>query len=325
MQIARRVVARLLNPATPAGLGPRAEVGARVAFGLVGGIFLREAEARQFPAIILTSGYLAAQLGVTQRQAVRRLKTLREIGWVATTTPARGGAARYRLPRLGHDEGLVALHYGDTIDAIVSSAPDQLGDAILTALNPAWHYGLGAAAWLALVAHRAGLGSLGLSRKLTARARAAIQTNLPGAWDGDAAIAAELDAYAVSSGALARKAEAETSLASAAAEHREQLAGLLRLRAAERGPRAQSRALLKRAWRAVGSPPNPDAPDAAVQTWATAARGLFTAHPVPEGLAGIVPGTLAGRLAWQGYDPAVADRIAQFVLAGAAEGQEATQ
>ena len=320
LQVARRVVARLLNPSTPDGLGPRAEVGARVAFGVVGGVFLREAEDRQYPTIILTSGYFAAQLGVTQRQAVRRLKTIRELGWVATTTPARGGAARYRLPRLGHDAGQVALHYGDTIDAIAAGGgPDPLGEAILTALHPAWHYGLGATAWLALVANRAGLGSLGLSRKATASARDAIQTNLPGVWDGDAALAAELDAYTVPSGALARKAEAVASLAVAAAVHREQLAGLLRLRVEEREPRAQSRALLKRAWRAVGSPPNPDAGEAAVQAWAAAARELFTAHPVPEALAAVVPGTLAGQLVWLGHDPAVADRVAQFVLSGTGE------
>ena len=261
LQIARRVVARLLNPVAPDGLGPRAEVSARIALGVIGGVFLRESAVRGFDSIICTSSYLAAQLGITTRQASRVLKQLRGLGWIAPTTKAKGGALRWRLPRLSHDESQLAYHFGDTIDALSSGSSDPLAEVLQSALHPAWHYGtkgeLDGRGWLALLAHRAGtVGHFGLSQTLTRRARLAIETHLPGVWEGgDTNLAEALDRYAEQSRANTRKAEAEVVLSRAAAEHRAQLAGLMARRAEEKELRAQARAVLRKAWGVVGGVP----------------------------------------------------------------------
>ena len=319
LRIARRVVARLLNPVVPEGIGPRAEVSLRIAFGAVGAVFLRESATRGYDSIICTSSYLAAQLGVTPRQATRQLKALRGLGWIVSTTKARGGALRWRLPRLSHDEGQLAYRFGAAVDGLASGEPDRLGDAILTALHPAFHYGAGgeldSRAWLALVAHRGRLGSLGLSRTLVRRAQKAIETHLPGAWEeGDTNLASSLDAYALSSGSLTRKTSAEVVLSQAAAAHRAQLADLMQRRTEEKELRAQARAVLKKAWGAVGGVPGADAGEAALQAWAAATRELLVAHPLSCELASTVPSTLTGQLVWRGYAPEVAARITAFIF-----------
>ena len=314
LRIARRIGGHLLDPGTPPGLGPRSEAAARIAFGVVAGIFAREAEARGFDTIILTSAYLAARLGVSQRQAVRSLKILRGLGWISAAPKAAGGAARYRLGRLSHAEGEAAWHFGDTVDALATGAPgDPLAEAINSALNPAWAYGLGGRAWLALVAERAGLGGLGLSRPLRKRARAEIQKFLPGVWEGTVPLAPTLDLYAAAAGVPARVEAAEAVLAAAAEAHRVQLAGLMARRAAQSAERARGRAVLKTAWARVGSPPGPGS-EAKLLAWGAAAAELFATHPLPGGLAEVVREVLVSQLAWHRHSTPEAQRIAARLL-----------
>lgn len=308
LRASRRVVGHLLNP-SPAGLGPRAEVSARVAFGAAAGIFLREAEARGFDTIILTAAYLASRLGVSQRTAVRALKTLRSIGWLSAAPKAAGGAARYRLGRLSHAEGLVAYRFGGTVDALAAGGTDPLAEVLRSALSPAWHYGLGGRAWLALAAHRAGVGGLGLSPALQKRARAEAEKLLPGVWEGTAPLAPVLDALAATPGVIGRKAAAEETLAASAAAHREQLAGLMVRRAEKNSILTAGRAAIKRAWAQTGSPP-PPGQEAALRAWATGARALFEVHPPPAGLREV----LASQLAWRGYGAPEVARIVGHVL-----------
>lgn len=245
LEVARRVVGRVVTPLPPGTLTWAREVNARAALAIIG----CEQIELGYEKIVISAGFVAVRLGVTRPYAQGILRTLeRDLHWIVRDGKRRG-AIRWRLtkfsgPMKEEYQGQVELH-SLAVDALASGelAGSALATVIASADHPAWFHSmvrisantdrtkkiLGARGWISVVHAMAGPSStrgkpterdaqgLGLSMRRLRATRREAAAEMPGIFDPGASIAKLLAAKSAATGASLLRDEHEQRQAREAA------------------------------------------------------------------------------------------------------------
>jgi hypothetical protein len=281
VSVARRSLGRCLAPlvvAAPAG----AHLGTvRRALGVVASHMLRSGMATQ----MLSAGFLARELGVSQRTAARVLRVLHDLGWIAPVKRMSTGVPVVRIPRLRTTAGVaIAEQHRDVIDALADIregevVDDLAGQLLQFAAHTAWS-ALPASAWTVCLA-RASQAAGDPASLLDVQRAPAVPVQLRAAMRGEELLVDALHRIAVDAGAYDAKKAAIAAAAQATEKQaavRAELAEGKRIRAAAR------RWLTARVYVAGGTGAAPGAEEGAdaVRAWARAVRAELAAGRGPD-------------------------------------------
>ena len=330
LEIARRWVARVTTPLPAGQLTWAKEVNARAALSVIAAQYI----ALGYDKIVVSAPWLGSQLGWTRAHAQGVLKTLeKDLGWISRAGK-RSGAIRWKLARLGGDQGEElrdrAWLHAEAVDALAAQRPvdDKLATVLASVAAPAWHFSeggsgkkvLGAKAWVALVHQHAGLPKdegLGLVPRTLSKMKREVERELPGALAGTIDLDDALAFLAEMTGATARRQLREVQAVAEARANRERVERFRQDKAAKYEAAKKARAAFREVHHVDGTLGRPPADAAEFQAWVGQSARFWN----NEGAALIEPAglwaareLLARAIADAGHDLAMVERATAFVF-----------
>lgn len=257
LRAARRLVGILLAPVSDetldaAGLKRTQLPGLKRALAAIGLGLMAQADFGR-DDVLASRNWLAAQLGISPRQAQYTSQRLVALGWIRRVKTA-GQVPVFKLARLDPaQKALAEGPYRSVVTALVEDALDPVADVIRTATHPVLGYsvGLSRGTWITALADAAGLRgkvciAIGGPKLRPAPAREASQSGGLVTW---------LDSHPGLADALAARTVAAETLAQRGRDHRADLA----MRREKATVKRKMRRLLTRVYDRIGGvPPTSD-------------------------------------------------------------------